>query len=30
VSNFLKRQGFRVGKEAVFRRGGNVLFVRAE
>jgi FkbM family methyltransferase len=29
VSDFLKRQGFRVGKEAVFRRGGNMLFVRA-
>jgi FkbM family methyltransferase len=30
VSSFLKRHGFRVGKEAVFRRGGNVLFVRAK
>jgi len=30
VSNSLKRYGFRVAKEAVFRRGGNVLFVRAK
>jgi len=30
VFSFLKRHGFRVGKEAVFRRGGNVLFVRAK
>ena len=28
VANWLKQQGFYVAQEAVFRRGGNVLFVR--
>jgi FkbM family methyltransferase len=28
VSRWLKKHGFRIAREAVFRRGGNVLFVR--
>jgi hypothetical protein len=30
LSRWLKKRGFRVAQEAVFRRGGNVLFVRSK
>lgn len=30
VSDWLKRQGFAVAREAIFRRGGNVLFARSK
>jgi len=29
ISQWLRERGFKVGQEAVFRRGGNVLFVRS-